>query len=81
MTARLPRVTDRDIREALLCLNRKRGLSMSNQIGWHYWADVRGEGRYRPRVWVVVNAQGGVSSSDLNRPTRRGTYDAIQRLI
>ena len=69
-----PRVTIKQIRDACDAYNRRRGLHMSNQIGWLQFSDVRGDGGpYRPRLYVTTNTQGGISRSDLNGKTHRET--------
>jgi len=51
--------------KALAELNAARGLTYP-MTGYTYWADIKGDGRYRPSVWVIINDQGGVTYSTLN---------------
>lgn len=75
----MPRVTDAVLNRALAAMNAARGLSYPDQ-GYTYWADVRGDGRYRPGLYVIINAQGGVAQSTLARKTRRETLAVIERM-
>lgn len=51
-------------------------------IGYMYFADVVGDGTARPRIYTVINANGGVTLSALNdtNPRKRCTKirDAIE---
>jgi len=57
----MPNMTQRLLAE----LNLARGLAYRDQ-GYSYWADVKGDGTYSPRIWTITNANGGVTLSDLN---------------
>ena len=60
----MPRKT---VTEKLLHLvNVAKGVKVTD-IGYSYWADVKGNGIYSPSIWTIVNAIGGVTYSDLNR--------------
>jgi len=66
----------RKIEKALAALNVRRGFAYPDK-GYSYFADVRGDGVYKPRVYVIVNASGGVSDSFLNGTTRADTLAKI----
>lgn len=69
-------VRDTHIVDALATLNTKRGLTYPD-IGYSYFADIKGEGVYRPRVYTIVNSKGGVTYSHMNGATKRKTLDPI----
>jgi hypothetical protein len=48
---------------AQLChtINEARGLKYPD-IGYLYFGDIKGDGRYRRKVWVVTNRNGGVTA-------------------
>ena len=50
-------------------LNEKRGLSYP-QVGYSYFADVKGNGSSSKAVYTIVNENGGVSRSHLNGSPR-----------
>ena len=55
----------------LVELNAKRGLVYPN-VGYSYFADVRGDGSNRKQVYTITNAQGGVAYDyQLNGATPR----------
>lgn len=61
-------------------LNAKRGLKYPD-IGYVFFADVGGDGRYCPRVYKIINADGGVTLSDLNGATARKRCDNIRAAL
>lgn len=62
-------------------LNDKNGLSYPD-IGYSYFADVTGSGVYNPKVYTIVNENGGVARShELNGATPRKRCDAIRKAI
>lgn len=69
--------------ELLTKLNEVRNITHTNSPGYTFFADVTGNGVYNPKVYVVVNCDGGVTLSDLNdtNPRRRCAKirDAIAR--
>jgi len=46
-------------------------------IGYLMYADIKGDGHSRRRVYQIVNANGGVTYSPLNGRTLRETYRNI----
>lgn len=67
--------------ESLLAeLNTARGLQYP-EVGYCYFADVKGDGTYSPRVYTIVNTQGGVTLSCLNAPTARERCEKIRAAI
>ena len=75
----MPRVTDAVLNRALKAMNDARGV-VYPQRGYTYWADIRGDGRYRPGLYVIINEHGGVTNSTLARKTRRETLAVIERM-
>jgi len=61
-------------------LNEVRGLTYPMK-GYSYFADVVGNGIAMPRVYIIVNANGGVTYSGLNKGTSRKRCDAIRLAI
>lgn len=61
-------------------LNATRGLKYP-EIGYCYFADIRGDGRYNPAVYRISNAQGGVAYSELNGATARERCQKIRAAI
>lgn len=61
-------------------LNAMRGLQYP-EVGYCYFADVKGDGTYSPRVYTIVNPQGGVTLSCLNAPTARARCEKIRAAI
>ena len=45
--------------------------------GYLQWADIKGDGIYRPRLYVVINETGGVTRSHLQGRTMRETIANI----
>lgn len=80
MASKLIRIRDKDIRAALTTLNAKRGLA-SGQVGYAYYADIKGDGRNVRRVWTVISANGGVTYSHMNGATQRKTLEKINKSI
>ena len=71
----------RNMTERLLAeLNAARGLKYPDQ-GYSYFADVKGDGTYSPRIWTICNPQGGVTFSDLNAATPRARCEKIRAAI
>ncbi|UUV43072.1 hypothetical protein RCDORA_99 [Rhodobacter phage RcDora] len=71
----------RNMTERLLAeLNAARGLKYPD-IGYCYFADVKGDGTYNPRVYTIVNPQGGVTLSYLNAPSPRERCQKIRAAI
>lgn len=69
------------IDKALDELNAKRGL-VYPQVGFLYFADVRGDGdKVNRRVWQIVNASGGITYSDLNARLSKLTLAKIRERI
>ena len=60
--------------------NAIRGLSYPN-IGYCFYADIRGDGNYRPSVYTIVNEGGGVTRSDLNAKSPRLRCEKIRAAI
>jgi hypothetical protein len=61
-------------------LNAARGVAYP-AIGYSYYADIRGDGRNNKSVWTIINAGGGVTSSELNGKTPRDTCAKIRAAI
>ena len=61
-------------------LNAAKGLSYP-QVGYSYFADVKGDGRNIRSVYTIVNAQGGVSYSPYNAATPRQRCANIRAAI
>lgn len=68
----LKRVTHRDVEKACERLNKARRLKYPER-GYIYWADIRGDGSNRRGLYVVINDNGGVTSSGLRGRTMRET--------
>lgn len=51
------------------------------EIGYSFYADVRGDGSNRKSVYTIVNENGGVTYSPLNGKTSRETCANIRRAI
>lgn len=67
--------------QALLkTLNEKRGLKYP-AVGYTYFADVRGDGVFSPRVYEVTTPSGGVNLSPLNNADPRKRCAAIRAAI
>lgn len=76
----LKRITHRHVQQACERYNKALGLKHPS-LGYLQWADIRGDGRYRPALYVQINEGGGVCSSDLRRPTMRQSIAAIDLAI
>lgn len=62
-------------------LNAARGLAYPD-VGYTYFAGVTGAGgKYRPSVYTIINAGGGVTYSDLNDVSARKRCDKIRAAI
>ena len=61
-------------------LNAAKGLSYP-QVGYSYFADVKGDGRNIRSVYTIVNAQGGVTYSNFNAATPRQRCNKIRAAI
>jgi hypothetical protein len=69
------------ITQALLAkLNKVRGLRYP-AVGYQYWADIKGDGQERYVIWMIINADGGVSRSVLNCRSARARCAAIRAEI
>lgn len=73
-----PTVRDKHITAALEKLNEVKGLKYRD-VGYAYYADIKGDGQNNRRIWKIINEGGGVTRSDLNRSTMRETLQAIQQ--
>lgn len=62
---------------ALDRLNEIRGLKYPD-VGYCYYADVKGDGRNIRSVWRIINAQRGVSYSEMNGATDAHTLANIE---
>jgi hypothetical protein len=72
------RITCRDVQRACDRYNKAHGFN-AHSIGFLQWGDVRGDGLYRPGLWVTVNTSGGIGSSyDLRGKTKRETIARIE---
>ena len=56
--------------------NERKGLTR-NQVGYIYYADVKGNGR--KAVWAVINENGGVTRSGHNQRSAAATIASINR--
>lgn len=72
-------INSHPITKACKALNTARGV-VYPQKGYTYFADIRGDGASRPSLWVIVNEQGGIASSTLNRSTRKETLAVVERM-
>jgi len=73
------RITCRDVQRACDRYNKAHGLESHMQPGYLQWADVRGDGQYRPGLRVTVNTSGGIGNSyDLRGKTKRETIARIE---
>lgn len=73
-------VRDSHIKAALKTLNEKRGFEYPN-VGYAYYADIKGDGRNIRMVYSIINPGGGVTRSPLNGYTMRETLEKITRAI
>lgn len=78
-TAKKP-VRASHINAALKTLNEKRGFAYP-EVGYCYYADIKGDGRNMKSVYSIINASGGVTRSHLNGYTMRETLGNIERAI
>jgi len=75
------RVTHKQVQAACERYNKAFGFTEWNDLGRLQWADIRGDGVYRPRLYAVCNENGGVCNSDKQRGTMRKTIAAIDAAI
>ena len=74
------RVTHKHIERAVAALNERRGLTRGDN-GYLMYADIRGDGRYSPSFYAVINPNGGVTNvASLYRgATMRETLANVER--
>lgn len=60
-------------------INAARGLQYPNK-GYLYFADVKGDGRRRRRVWCITSDAGGITSTH-NGKTYRHTAAALREVL
>lgn len=77
----MQRVTHKQVQAACERYNKALGVTTWNAIGRLQWADIRGDGTSRPRLYTVCNETGGVCNSDKQRRTMRQTIAAIDAAI
>lgn len=75
------RITHKHVESACQRYNKALGLIAWNSIGRLQWADIRGDGSSRRRLYAVCNENGGVCNSDKQRRTMRQTIAAIDLAI
>ena len=73
----LARVTHKHVEQACERYNKRCKLTARNAIGRLQWADIRGDGSNRRGLYAIINANGGVTTSNLRRATMRKTIRAI----
>ena len=62
-------------------LNKKKGLSYP-QVGYSYYADIKGDGLNNKRVYAIIGEFGGVRfDTNLNSATAKGRCDNIRQAI
>ena len=61
-------------------LNEARGLKYPD-IGYLYWADVVGSGIHSPRVYYIINSDGGVTLSEYNAANAKKRCAKIRAAI
>lgn len=61
-------------------LNAARGLKYPD-IGYSYFADIKGDGRNIRSIYIIINENGGVCYSSLNGKTPRERCNKIRRAI
>jgi len=71
-----PTLTDRLLDE----LNAKRGLKYPD-VGYTYFADIKGDGFSKRSVWTIINRGGGVVRSHLNANNPRSRCNMIREEI
>lgn len=76
----MARVTHKHIERATAALNERRGLT-HGQPGYLIYADIRGDGIYRPDFYVY-SVRGGLTnlSSNYRYRTMRATLENLERL-
>lgn len=80
MAANLSTVRDSHIKAALKELNAQKKVKYP-EIGYSYYADIKGDGRNIRSVWSIVGVHGGVTRSHMNGPTKRATLVKVQRAM
>ena len=80
MTKAIKTVRASHINAALKTLNEKRGFAYP-EVGYCYYADIKGNGRNIKSLYTIINANGGVTRSHLNGYTMRETLGNIERAI
>ena len=73
-------MTKASTKSLLAELNAIRGLRYP-EVGYCYFADLKGDGTHSPRVYTIVNPHGGVTLSHLNAPTARERCEKIRAAI
>lgn len=68
------------INAALKTLNEKRGFAYPN-VGYCYYADIKGDGRNIKSLYTIIRNGVGVTRSHLNGYTMRETLSNINRAI
>lgn len=76
----MQRITHKHVEQACERYNAARKLKYP-AIGHLQWADIRGDGSNRRGLYVTINENGGVSSSNKRRRTMRQTIAAIDLAI
>ena len=71
------RITHKQVQAACNAYNKALKLTKRNSIGRLQWSDIKGDGRYRPRLYAVCNENGGVTNAGQQRKTMRETIRAI----
>lgn len=61
-------------------LNAKRGFNYPD-VGYSYFADVKGNGIHNPQIYTIINPKGGVTYSGLNGKTARERCQNIRAAI
>lgn len=74
----MKRVTHKDVEYACELYNKAIGAKSPQTIGHVRWSDIRGDGRNKRGLYVTINENGGVGSSDLRRRTMRQTIAALR---
>lgn len=73
----MERIRHKDVQKACERYNAALGFSDWDSIGRVQWADVRGDGIFRPRLYAVCNGNGGVTASHKQRRTMWETIRAL----
>jgi len=71
-TRNISTVRDTHVRAAIAKLNEMKGATDSTTAGHLQYADIKGDGVYRPKVYCVLSG-GGVTYSSLTGRTKRET--------